>query len=103
MLGADRPVLPPLLPCTKWGLKLRSSTDGGLQSFGHCGTPGIFKPIEAVRQLRGEVPDLCPGWERGEHTYEKGVCRKVRDPKTAFVATMGPPTGGGFFCILARD
>ena len=78
-------------------------TDGGCQAFSHNGTPSLFRPIEAVRQLRGEVVDLCPGWATGDHTYDRSICRKVRDPKIAFAAGMGPPTGGGNFCILARD
>ena len=78
-------------------------TDGGCQAFSHNGTPSLFRPIEAVRQLRGEVMDLCPGSATGDHTYDRSICRKVRDPKIAFAAGMGPPTGGGNFCILARD
>jgi len=78
-------------------------TDGGCMSFSHNGTPSLFRPIEAVRQLRGEVPDLCPGSDAGEHTYDRSICRKVRDPKVAFAASMGPPTGGGNFVLLAKD
>jgi acetyl-CoA acetyltransferase len=78
-------------------------TDGGCQSFSHMGTPALLRPIEAVRQLRRETRDLCPGWARGEHTHEPGRCRQARDPQIALAVSMGPPTGGGNFVVLARD
>ena len=78
-------------------------TDGGCQSFSHMGAPALLRPIEAVRQLRCESPDPCPGWARGEHSHVAGQCRQARDPKIAFAASMGPPTGGGNFAILALD
>jgi acetyl-CoA acetyltransferase len=78
-------------------------TDGGNLSFSHNGSPHQFRIIEAIRQLRGEVVDLCPGWEQGEHTYDPNICRKVRDAKVAFVSNQGPPTGGGAFFVLTRD
>ena len=78
-------------------------TDGGCMSFSHNGTPSLFRPIEAVRQLRGEVVDDCPDSEAGVHTYDKTRCRRVRDPKIGLAMSMGPPTGGGNFVILARD
>jgi len=77
-------------------------TDGGCQSFSHMGAPALLRPIEAVRQLRGEVKDDCPGWEKGEHTYTPGICRAVRDAQIALAVSMGPPTGGGNFALLAR-
>jgi acetyl-CoA acetyltransferase len=77
-------------------------TDGGNLSFSHNGSPVLFRPIEAVRQLRGEVADGCPGWAQGEHSHA-GSCRAVRDPRVAFVSNPGPPTGGGAFMILARQ
>jgi len=76
-------------------------TDGGNLSFSHNGSPVLFRPIEAVRQLRGEVPDQCPGWARGEHSHT-GACRAVRDPKVAFVSNPGPPTGGASFMVLTN-
>ncbi len=66
------------------------------------GAPALLRPIEAVRQLRGEVRDRCPGWERGEHTREPWRCRAARDPEVALAGGMGPPTGGGNFALLAR-
>jgi acetyl-CoA acetyltransferase len=78
-------------------------TDGGCQSYSHMGAPALLRPLEAVRQLRGEVPDECPGWQRGEHTHEPGRCRQARDPRIALAVSMGPPTGGGNFVLLARD
>ena len=77
-------------------------TDGGNLSFSHNGNPTLFRPIEAVRQLRGDVRDGCPGWDRGEHTHDPSLCRAVRDPQVAFVTNAGPPTGGGSFMVLAR-
>lgn len=78
-------------------------TDGGCMAFSHNGTPSLFRPIEAARQLRGEVMDDCPGSGQIEHTHVKGVCRAVRDPKVGMAVTMGPPTGGGNFVLLAKD
>jgi acetyl-CoA acetyltransferase len=78
-------------------------TDGGCQSFSHMGAPALLRPIEAVRQLRGEVHDECPGWERGEHSHAVGTCRAARAPQVALAVSMGPPTGGGNLVLLARD
>jgi len=78
-------------------------TDGGCMAFSHNGTPSLFRPIEAARQLRGEVMDDCPGWEQGEHTFKKDLCRAVKDAKVGMAVSMGPPTGGGNFVLLARD
>ena len=78
-------------------------TDGGCQSYSHMGAPAMLRPLEAVRQLRGHAPDGCPGWEEGRHTHEPGRCRLAKDAQVAFAASMGPPTGGGNFVLLARD
>ncbi|NRA07220.1 MAG: thiolase family protein [Myxococcales bacterium] len=78
-------------------------TDGGCESFSHMGAPALLRPLEAVRQLRVETPDPCPGWEQGKHSHEPGACRQVRDPRIALGVSMGPPTGGGNFVLLARD
>lgn len=78
-------------------------TDGGLQAYSHNGMPVLFRPIEAVRQLRGEVPDRCPRWQHGEHTHDPSRCRAARNPRVAFVSNPGPPTGGASFAVLARD
>ncbi len=75
-------------------------TDGGCHSFSHMGAPAILRPIEAVRQLRGDVRDGCP---EGVHSHEPGRCRAVRSPRLAFAASMGPPTGGGNFAVLGLD
>jgi len=85
------------------GGRYPTCTDGGCHSFSHMGAPALLRPIEAVRQLRGEVKDLCPGWPTGEHTYMPGVCRAARDPRIALAVSMGPPSGGGNFALLARD
>jgi acetyl-CoA acetyltransferase len=78
--------------------RLPTCTDGGNQSFSHNGSPVLFRPIEAVRQLRGEVRDACPA---DGHTHVPG-CRAVRDPRLAFVSNPGPPTGGNSFMVLGR-
>lgn len=78
-------------------------TDGGLLSYSHNGPVALFRPIEAVRQLRGEIRDLCPDAAAGRHTHEEGICRLVPDVKLAFVSNPSAPTGGGAFVLLARD
>jgi acetyl-CoA acetyltransferase len=78
-------------------------TDGGNLSFSHPGAPNIFRYIEAIRQIRGEVKDLCPGWESGVHTYDPAICRKVRDADMALVSAAGTPTMQGSFVVLAGD
>lgn len=75
--------------------------DGGNQSYSHPGSPMNFKPIEAVRQFRGEVKDLCPGWAEGVHTYDRSICRKVRDPHLA--VTCNPLVGGFSYAIVAKE
>jgi acetyl-CoA acetyltransferase len=78
-------------------------TDGGCMSYSHMGTPALLRPIEAVRQLRIDTADACPDWTSGVHTHQPGVCRQVRDPRVALAMSMGPPTGGGQFVLLARE
>lgn len=85
------------------GGRFPTCTDGGNHSFSHNGFPAVFRPIEAVRQLRGEVRDPCTPEGTGTHTHEPGRCRAVRDPELAFVTNPGPPTGGASFMVLARD
>jgi acetyl-CoA acetyltransferase len=57
------------------------STQGGLMSEGYA--HGLNNVLEAVQQLRHEAEDLCPGWAEGNHTYDRSVCRQVRDPQVA--------------------
>jgi acetyl-CoA acetyltransferase len=78
-------------------------TDGGLLSYSHNGTPALYRPVEAVRQLRGEVADACPDWRKGSHTHEEGVCRLVPDVELAFASNPSAPTGGGSFVVMARE
>jgi acetyl-CoA acetyltransferase len=76
--------------------------DGGNLSYSHNMIPYNFKPIEIVRQFRNDVPDLCPNWRQGEHTYDRRICRKVRDPKLA--VACGPQTEARHsFVLLAKD
>jgi acetyl-CoA acetyltransferase len=79
-----------------------SSLDGGNLAYSHNMIPYNFKQIEVVKQFRNLVEDLCPGWARGEHTYDRSLCRKVRDPKLA--VGCGPLTDARHaFTILAKD
>lgn len=78
------------------------SLDGGNLAYSHNGVPYNFKPIEIVRQFRGDTPDLCPGWREGIHTYDRAICRRVRDPGLA--VGCAPMTDGRHgFALLAKD
>jgi acetyl-CoA acetyltransferase len=77
------------------------STDGGCLAHSHPSNPYNMKIIESVRQLRNQVRDLCPESERGVHTYDRRICRKVRRPQVAVVA--GPMTGVFSCALLAVD
>ncbi len=67
------------------------STQGGLmnEGYGH----GFNNVLEAVQQLRGEAEDLCPNWEQGEHTYDRELCRQVRDPEVSMHASVSGSGG----------
>jgi acetyl-CoA acetyltransferase len=78
-------------------------TDGGNHSYSHNGNPLVFRPIEAVRQLRGDVLDPCTASGGTVHSHVPGRCRAVRDPELAFVSNPGPPTGGASFTVLATN
>jgi len=62
------------------GGKRPNNTSGGhlCETYTH----GMNMVIENVRQLRGEVDDYCPNWQKGEHTYDysEGKCRALKDP-----------------------
>jgi acetyl-CoA acetyltransferase len=67
---------------------LPSNTHGGLINEGYC--HGFNNVLEAVQQLRGEAEDLCPEWSKGVHTFDRTICRQVRDPEVALnVSVMG--------------
>lgn len=78
------------------------SLDGGNLAYSHNGVPYNFKQIEIVRQFRNDTPDLCPGWREGIHTYDRAICRKVREPRLA--VGCAPMTDGRHgFVLLAKD
>jgi acetyl-CoA acetyltransferase len=85
------------------GGRFPTCTDGGNLSFSHPGAPILHRPIEGVRQLRGEVKDLCPAWESGDHTYDPAMCRKVREPKLAFASNPGTPTIQGSMLVMGAE
>jgi acetyl-CoA acetyltransferase len=63
-------------------------THGGLMNEGYA--HGLNHPLEAVQQLRGEAEDLCPNWQAGEHTFDRKLCRQVRNAEIGLsVASMG--------------
>lgn len=76
-------------------------TDGGLLSFGHLGG-FLYRVVEAVRQLRGEVLDRCPGAADGVHTHDPALCRHVEGAQLALVGNPGSPTGTANFVVIAR-
>lgn len=76
--------------------------DGGNLAYSHPMIPYNFKQIEIVKQFRNTVIDRCPDSAQGIHTYDRSICRKVRDPKLA--VGCGPLTDGRHaFTLLAKD
>lgn len=76
--------------------------DGGNLAYSHPMIPYNFKQIEIVNQFRNTVIDRCPDAAQGIHTYDRSICRKVRDPKLA--VGCGPLTDGRHaFTLLAKD
>lgn len=77
-------------------------TDGGNLAYSHPMVPYNFKQIEIVRQFRNTILDLCPDASHGIHTYDRSMCRKVRDARLA--VGCGPLTDGRHaFTLLAKD
>ena len=67
------------------------NTHGGLINEGYC--HGFNNVLEAVQQLRGEAEDLCPQWAEGVHTYDRTICRQVRNAEVALNASVGGFSG----------
>ncbi|MAF85796.1 MAG: lipid carrier protein IgrF [Dehalococcoidales bacterium] len=72
-------------------------TQGGLTNEGYC--HGLNNALEAVQQLRGEAEDLCPDWRNGSHTYDRNICRQVRNPEIALHCGVT----GGSAIIFRRE
>lgn len=83
------------------GGRYPTCTDGGLMSFGHLGG-FLYRVVEAVRQLRDEVDDHCPGAAHGVHTHDPVLCRHVPNAELALVGNPGSPTGTANFVVIAR-
>jgi acetyl-CoA acetyltransferase len=81
--------------------RLPISTDGGCLAHSHCQNPYNHKVIEAVRQIRNEVNDLCPDSKDGQHTFDPALCRKV--PNAEIAIACGPMTGVFSFIALAAN
>lgn len=77
-------------------------TDGGLMAFGHLGGY-LYRIIEAVRQLRGEVRDLCPEGQHVTHTHDPRICRSVPNAKLALIGNPVAPSGGAHFAALTNQ
>ena len=61
--------------------ELPTETQGGLMNEGYA--HGMNNALEAVQQLRGDAEDDCPNWQKGEHSYDRSMCRQVRNPEYA--------------------
>lgn len=77
--------------------ELPVNTHGGLINEGYC--HGFNNILEAVQQLRWEAEDLCPHWADGVHTFDRTVCRQVREPEIALNASVAGFSG----LVLRRD
>ena len=67
------------------------STQGGLLSEGYA--HGMNNVAEAVQQARGEAEDLCPDWQDGKHTYDRSICRQVRDAQVSVQVSVSGSGG----------
>ncbi len=54
-------------------------TQGGLMNEGYA--HGLNNLTEAAMQLMGDSEDNCPRWQDGVHTYDRKICRQLKDPQ----------------------
>ncbi len=45
------------------------------------GAHGLNNLTEAAMQLMGDSEDNCPRWQDGVHTYDRKICRQLKDPQ----------------------
>jgi len=72
------------------------STHGGLLSEGYV--HGFNNVTELVQQMRGEAEDLCPGWREGKHTYDRKLCRQVKNAEIGLNVSVS----GGSALVMRR-
>lgn len=66
-------------------------TQGGLMNEGYA--HGINNVTETVMQLRGDAEDLCPQWQEGIHTYDRKICRQVRNAEIGLHFSIAAVSG----------
>ena len=71
--------------------ELPMQTHGGLMNEGYA--HGINNITEAVQQLRWDAEDLCPNWQNAEHTYDRSVCRQVKEPRIGLSTAVTGASG----------
>ena len=77
------------------------SPDGGCIGYSTTSIRTNFRIIEAVKQFPQLRARPLPQLQNGEHTYDRNLCRKIRDPRIA--VACGPMTGTFSMALLAKD